>query len=136
MCHTSLAYIWPIYFSFFSFFFFVSSVQFLKFEPGHGKMFSVCLFVASLCNCFHVSLENYCRFSCIVTPHLDPERRSCVFVATQISQQVCCLNSTRRGQVRRRCRKNSDGYGNNDERRFCEAIGKKTHGPYTRVCHM
>lgn len=67
MCHTSLAYIWPIYFSFF--FFFVSSVQFLKFELGHGKMFSVCLFVASLCNCFHVSLENYCRFSCIVTPH-------------------------------------------------------------------
>lgn len=54
MCHTSLANIWPIYFSFFrkgcnSFFFF--------FNSDMAKCSWVCLHVASLRNHVNVSLE-------------------------------------------------------------------------------
>lgn len=58
-------------------------------------MFFVCFYVTLLCNCFHLSLENYCRFSCIA-PCLDLELCQNVLVADSLlpinDRQVSCVH--------------------------------------------
>lgn len=58
-------------------------------------MFFVCFYVTLLCNCFHLSLENYCRFSCIA-PCLDLELCQNVVVADSLlpinDRQVSCVS--------------------------------------------